>query len=127
MSIRPLMRAEREASGRRVGGRFRPERRVDVVDSLHLKHRRSERPIRQNWKDFKVAAGVFGREQKLATFVNADMSRSAHGRLSIQERQIAGEPVDPIGAHGSWWPVFISRIQVCPRRIESNRRWTRCR
>ena len=62
----------------------------------------------------------------LPSSVNADMSRSSLGRLNIQERQIACEPIDRISAHGSGRPVFISDIQVRVRRIEINRRWTRC-
>ena len=50
--IRPFMSAERKTPRRRVGG----SRRSNVIDRLHLKYRRPEPPIRQDWKDFEPAA-----------------------------------------------------------------------
>src|SRR5215475_10591004 len=109
------MSTDRETSRRRVGGLLRP----NITEVLLLKHCRPERPICQNWEDFEVGACVFGREEILAMLVNADISRSSYGRLTIQERQIACEPVDRISAHGSGRPVFISGIQMRACRINS--------
>src|SRR5204862_2950316 len=95
VAIRPLMSADRETPWRRVGGSRRP----NVIEILLLKHRGPEQPTYQNWEDFEVAACVFGGEKIPAVLVNADMSRSSHGRLAIQQRQIACEPVDRISAH----------------------------
>jgi hypothetical protein len=47
--IRPLMGADRETYRRRVGGGLRP----NVIEILLLKHRRPERPTRQNREDFE--------------------------------------------------------------------------
>ena len=43
--------------------------------------------------------------------VNADMSRSSEGRLTIQEVEITCLPLDRISAYGSGRPAFIYRIQ----------------
>ena len=56
VSIRPLMSADRETPRRRAGGGLSRKRSVNVTESLHLKHRRPERPIWQNWEHFKPAA-----------------------------------------------------------------------
>ena len=56
VSIRPLMSAKRETPRRRVGGGLSPKRSVNVTESLHLEHRRPERPAWQNWEDFEPAA-----------------------------------------------------------------------
>ena len=74
VSIRPLMSADRETPRRRAGGPRRP----NVIYIFHLKHRRPERPICQNWEHFKVAADVLGREKIPAELVHADVSRSAN-------------------------------------------------
>lgn len=116
------MSADRETPRRRVGGVRRP----NVIEIVLLKHGRPKGSICVYWERFEPGACVFGREKILALVVNADISRSTDSRSGIQERQIACQPVDRISAYGSGRPVFISGIQVRPRRIESKRRWTAC-
>src|SRR6516164_2956802 len=116
------MSADRETPWRRIGGIRRP----NIIGIKLLKHGRPKGSICVYWERFEPGACVFSREKILALLVNADISRSALSSLGIQARQIACQPVDRISGHGSGRPVFISGIQVRPRRIESKRRWTVC-
>src|ERR1051325_117999 len=117
------MSAKCEAPRRAVASKVCP----DVTNILLLEYGRPERSICLDWKNFKIAARVFGAEKELALLVNADMNRGSHSRLTIQQRQISSEPIDRISAHASRRSRFISRVQMSPGRIESKPGRAGCR
>ncbi len=73
------MTADGEAAWRRAGRGLRPKV-ICIGDALY---RGPERSIRVDGEYFESAARVFGREEIVAAAIDADVSRSALGRLDI--------------------------------------------